>query len=318
MRFITLLLAAFLGVTPALAADFNCSRVKVIVPFSPGGSADVAARLVADRLGKDMGKTFYIENKGGAASNIGTQFVAEAEPNGCTLLVNGTVIATFGDSFPKLNYSPLKDLAPIGGLGSTPSVIAAAPQLEANDLKSLIALSKSKSGGLNFAIAGYGLQQHLATVEIARRSGAKFTTVPYKGGGPALTDVLSARVDFGTLLGATTKAFVQAGKLKALAVLQDKRSALFPDVPSAAEQGYPGLLGGVQFLMFAPSKTPPDIIKKIGDALYKIVGEKEMQERFLKAGLEATPMTSAELSQEMQALEKAYAPIIKQLDIKLN
>lgn len=323
MRPIAMLIALGLSATsaiatPAVAADFNCARVKIVVPYAAGGSADVAARLVADRLTKEMGKTFYVENKGGAASNIGNDYVAKSDPDGCTLLVNGTVIATFKDSFPNLRYDPFTDLTPVGGLGSTPSIILAAPQLAANDIKGLVALSKSKPNGLTFAIAGYGLQQHLATVEIARRTDAKFVTVPYKGGGPALTDVLSARVDFGTLLGGTTKAFVEQGKLKAIAVLQDKRSALLPNVPSAAEQGFPGLLAGIQFLLFAPAKTPKGVVADISASLYKVVGEKDLQEHFLKAGLEATPMMPEELSKEMHALRDAYAPIIKKLDIKLN
>lgn len=318
MRFVTLLLAASVMTTSAMAADFNCSRVKVIVPFGPGGSADVAGRIVADKLGPALGTSVYIENKGGAAGNIGTQLVAEAAPDGCTLLINGTVVSTFLDSYSHLKFDPFKDLAPIGGLGITPSIVLAAPQLQANDLKGLVALSKTKPNGLTFAIAGYGLQQHLATEEIAQRAGGKFVDVPYKGGGPALTDVLAARVDFATLLGGTTKALVDSGKLKALAVLQDKRSKLLPNVPAAAEQGFPGLLGGVHFVLFAPAKTPKETVDKISKALSKVVSEPDLQEHFLKAGLEATPMTPDEVTAEMQAMRKAYQPIIQTLKIKLD
>lgn len=318
MRIATLLLMAWLGTTSAIAADFNCQKVKLVVPFAAGGSADVAARVVADRLGPILGTTFYIENKGGAAGNTGSQYVAESVPDGCTLLINGTVIATFADSYPALRYDPFKDLTPVGGVGTTPSIVLVHPSLPASDIKSLVELSKSRPNGVTFANAGYGLQQHLATEEIGQRSGAHFVVVPYKGGRPAMADMLAGRVDFGTFLGATTKVYVEQGQLKALAVLQDKRSKILPDVPSSAEQGFPGLLGGVHFLLFAPAKTPKDTVAKISVALHKVVSEPALQEFFLKAGLEATPMTPDEVSEVLISTRKAYQPIIKKLDIKLN
>ncbi|MGE0564533.1 MAG: Bug family tripartite tricarboxylate transporter substrate binding protein [Pseudolabrys sp.] len=318
MRLMTVLFAAWLGTTSAVAADFSCSKVRVVVPYGAGGSADVATRLVVDRLTTALGPTFFVENKGGASGNLGTKMVADADPDGCTLLVNGTVIATFLDSYTGLKYEPFKDLTPVGGIGITPTIIVAAPSLPAKDLKSLVELSKSRPNGLSFANPGYGFQQHLATEEIAQRASAKFVIIPYKGGGPALTDLISARVDFGALLGGTTKPLIEQGKLKALAVLQDKRSVMLPDVPTAAEQGFPGLLGGVHFLLFAPGKTPPEIVSKISAALKTIVSDPAIQERFLGAGLEATPMTSAECVEAMQAIRNAYQPIIKKLNIKLN
>jgi tripartite-type tricarboxylate transporter receptor subunit TctC len=315
---LVLCVSATLSATSVVAADFDCAKVRMVVPYGAGGSADVATRIVADRLSTAMGTAFFVENKGGASGNIGTQYVAEASPDGCTLLVNGTVIATFLDSYTNLKYEPFKDLTPIGGLGITPTIILTAPSIPATDLKSLVALSKSRPAGLTFANPGYGFQQHLATEEIAQRTGAKFVIIPYKGGGPAVTDLLSARVDFGALLGGTTKALVQDGKLKALAVLQDKRSRLLPDVPSAGEQGFSGLLGGVHFLLFAPSKTPKETVSKISVALHKIVSDPAVQENFLKAGLEATPLTPEEATQAMLDIRNAYQPIIKKLNIQLN
>jgi tripartite-type tricarboxylate transporter receptor subunit TctC len=181
-----------------------------------------------------------------------------------------------------------------------------------------VALSKTKPDGLTFANSGYGFQQHLATEEIAQRTGAKFTIIPYKGGGPAMADLLSARVDFGALLGGTTKAFIEQGKLKALAVLQDKRSVLLPNVATAKEQGFPGLLGGVHFVMFAPGKTPKEIVARLDAGLHKVVSDPAVQEHFLKAGLEATPLNAAEVTQAMQDIRKAYQPIIKKLNIQLK
>ena len=265
-----------------------------------------------------MGVTFYVENKGGASGNLGTQMVAEAAPDGCTLLVNGTVIATFLDSYTTLRYDPFKDLTPVGGLGITPTIILAAPSIPATDLKSLMALIEEPAERPElrqsrlWLPAASGDRRNRA----AQRRQIRHHPLQGRRSGPDRSVVGARR--FRRLLGGTTKAFVQEGKLKALAVLQDKRSVLLPDVPTAKEQGFPGLLGGVHFLLFAPAKTPKDIVAKISAALHKVVSEPDLQEHFLKAGLEATPMTPEEATAAMLEIRKAYQPIIKKLNIKLN
>src|SRR4029078_13190829 len=150
-------------------------------------------------------KAFFVDNRGGATGNIGTGAVIQAPPDGCTLLVNATVIASFQTSFSKLPYAPFKDLAPVGGLGITPTLIVAATSVPANDIKGLVEWSKTNPDGLNYSTAGYGLQQHLASEEIAQRTGAKFTHVAYRGGGTAMTDLIAPRLDFGGLPPRTTK-----------------------------------------------------------------------------------------------------------------
>ena len=187
-----------------------------------------------------MKKPFVVENRGGAAGDIGTLQAIDSTPDGCTLLVNATVIATFPTSFSKLPYDPFKDLVPVGGIGVTPSLIVAAASVPATDIKGLVEWSKSKPGGLNYSTAGYGLQQHLATEEIAQRTGANFTHVAYKGGGTAMTDLIAARLDFGTFLAGTTKPLIADGKLKGIAIVSDKRSDLVPEIPTTAEQGPAG------------------------------------------------------------------------------
>ena len=153
--------------------DFDCPRVTVIVPYPAGGAPDVAARLVADRLELGLKKSFVIENRPGATGNIGTAAVVNAKPDGCTLLVNAAVLATFPSSFSKLGFDPVKDLAPIGGIGVTPTLLVAPKSLPADDLKGLVQLSKQRPDGLSFSTAGYGLLQHLAVEEMAQRTGAQ-------------------------------------------------------------------------------------------------------------------------------------------------
>jgi tripartite-type tricarboxylate transporter receptor subunit TctC len=318
MRMYLAALALIAGASGAAAADYACSQLKLVVPYPAGGATDVATRVVAERLDAALKKAVIVENRGGATGNIGTAAVVTSPPDGCTLLVNATVIATFPYSFAKLNYDPLKDLAPVGGLGITPTLIVAAPSIPANDLKSLIAWAKSKPDGLNFSTAGYGLQQHLAVEEIGQRSGAKFTHVAYKGGGTAMTDLMTARLDFGGFLGGTTKPLIRDGQLKALAIAQDKRSELLPDVPTTAEQGFAGINGGVHFMFFAPAGTPKDTIALLSAEIRKIMSDAVIKERFASIGFDPTPLGPDEVAALMKKTGEDFAPIIKRLGIKLD
>src|SRR5688500_9257436 len=170
MRIVIALTALGVAMSSATAQELPCPQLRLIVPYPAGGAADVATRVIAERLDAALKKPVVVENRGGATGNIGTVAVVNAQPDGCTLLVNATVIATFPHSFSKLAYDPHKDLAPVGGVGVTPVLIIAAPSVPANDVKSLVEWSKSKPEGLNYSTAGYGLQQHLAVEEIAQRT----------------------------------------------------------------------------------------------------------------------------------------------------
>ena len=307
-----------LGTAAAAAQELPCPQIRIIVPYPAGGATDVATRVFAERLDAALKKTVVVENRGGATGNIGTAAVVNAAPDGCTLLVNATVIATFPYSFSKLSYDPHKDLAPVGGVGVTPTLMVAAPTTPASNIKELVALSKSKAGGLNYSTAGYGLQQHLATEDIAQRTGAKFTHVAYRGGGPAMNDLMAGRLDFGTFLGGTTKPLIASGKLKALAIVAEKRSALVPDIPTTTEQGFAGMNAGVHFMLFAPAATPKPVVAAIGGALHKVISEPSLKERFAAIGFDATPMTADEVAAAMRKAGDDYGPIIKRLNVKLD
>ena len=322
MRMLAAVLAApviMFGMGPAPAQDLPCSQVKLVVPYPAGGATDVGTRVVAERLEAALKKSVIVENRAGATGNIGTAAVATAPPDGCTLLVNATVIASFPVSFSKLSYDPFKDLAPVGGIGVTPTLLIAAPSIPANDIKSLAEWSKTKPDGLNYSTAGYGLQQHLAVEGLAQRTGAKFVHVVYRGGGTAMTDLIAARMDFGAFLAGTTKALIADGKLKALAVVQDKRSELVPNVPTTAEQGLPGFnAAAVHFMMFAPGATPKPLVAKLGAELRNIIAEPALKQRFAAIGFEATPLTGEEVVAVMRKTEADLVPVIKRLNIKLD
>jgi tripartite-type tricarboxylate transporter receptor subunit TctC len=264
-------------------------------------------------------KSFVVENRGGATGNIGTVAVVSAPADGCTLLVNATIIATFPTSFAKLSYDPFKDLAPVGGVGITPTLIVAAKSVPANDIKSLVEWGKTKPDGLNYSTAGYGLQQHLASEEIAQRTGAKFTHVAYRGGGTAMTDLIAARLDFGGFLAGTTKPLIASGELKGLAIVADKRSELVPAIPTTAEQGLPGMNShGVHFMMFAPAATPKPLIAMLGTELRKIIAEPTLKQRFAGIGFDPTPLTADEVAAAMRKTEADLVPTVKRLNIKLE
>ena len=304
--------------TNTLAQSYPAKPIRIVVPYPPGGGTDIVARALASKVGESIGQNVVVENRPGANGNIGTAAVAAAPADGCTLLNNAAVIATFTASFAKLGYDPIADLMPIGGIGITPTLLITASSNPVNDLKGLIAASKSKPDGLNFSTAGYGLLQHLAVEEIASRSGGKFTHVAYKGGAQAVTDLIAGRVDLGSFAAGSVLPLVKEGKLKALAVVSETRSALVPNVATVAEQGMPGLNAGVHFMLYAPAKTPKDIVDLLSGELRKIVGDPAMKERFINIGFDPTPASSAEMAAVMKKTGEDWSPLIRRLDIKLD
>lgn len=317
MRVLVTVIAGFLGVSSASAAELPCQQVRVVVPYAAGGATDVAARLIAQGLEASLKKTFVVETRAGATGNVGTAAVVGSPPDGCTLLVNGAVIATFPYSFSKLPYDPVKDLVPVGGIGITPTLVVTANS-KIDGLKGLLEWSREKGEGLTFSTAGYGLLQHLAIEELATRAGAKLTHVPYRGGGQATIDLLTGRLDFGSFAAGSVLPSVREGQLKAIAVIQDRRSNLVPDVPTTTEQGIPGLNAGVHFMLFAPAATPKEIVALLGDELRKVVGDPALNKRFADIGFDPTPILSEEASGIMRKTGEDWAPVIKRLNIKLD
>jgi len=318
MRLLPALLAVVIGAGGAAAAELPCAQVRLVVPYPAGGATDVAARLVGERLEAALKKTVVIENRAGATGNIGTVAVIGSAPDGCTLLVNAAVIATFPASFSKLPYDPIKDLTPVGGIGITPTLLVTASANKPTDLKSLVAWSKEKPEGLSFSTAGYGLLQHLAVEEMAQRTGGKFVHVVYRGGAQASTDLVTARVDLGSFAAGSVLPLVRDGKLKSIAVVAAKRSGIVPDVPTTTEQGLPGLDAGVHFMIYAPAATPKATIEALSAELRKVVGDPALKERFAGIGFDPTPITSEDAAAVMRKTGEDWAPVIKRLNIKLD
>src|SRR5271169_1861945 len=266
------LAAAFAGAHPATAQDYPTRPITLVVPYSAGGGNDAMARVVANSMSKTLGQQIVIENRGGAGGSIATRQVAKASPDGYTLGLGGTgTLAIDPTLYPNAGYDPRKDFAPVGLIATSPLIILVNPSLPAHNVQELIALAKAQPGKLNYASAGRGSGIHLGTVLFALTAGIELTHVPYRGTGPALTDLLGGHVAlyFSSLPSAI--AFVQSGKVRALAVTGPKRSPIFPELPTVAESGLPGYEAVLHYGIIAPAGTPKPIIAKLNAALRQAV-----------------------------------------------
>ncbi len=272
--------------TPAHAQSdpWPSKPITIVVTYPPGGGADAMARLVAPKLAEALGQAVVIENKPGASGQIGAQAVAKAQADGYTLMLDASSFAVNPALYPKLPYDSLKAFKPIGLIAAFPNVLLVNAQFSAKNVTELVAAAKVSKGAVAFASSGNGSAQHLAGAMFESAVGVDMLHVPYKGGGPALNDVLGGQVPvfFGNL--ASTLQHVQSGRLRALAVTADKRSAILPNVPSLSEAGVKGAEVYEWNAIFAPAGTPDAIIQKLSDALQKALDNAEVKQRIASLG----------------------------------
>ncbi|NYE25816.1 Bug family tripartite tricarboxylate transporter substrate binding protein [Pigmentiphaga litoralis] len=288
------LTAASLATSPALAQAYPSKPVHVIVPSAPGGTADFLGRILSTKMSEAMGVPFVVENRAGAGTNIGNDYVAKSAPDGYTLLVNGITLATNKALFNKLPYDPIKDFAPIISVGGMSNVIAVTPDSPAKDLKQFIALAKAKPGSFNYGSPANGSSGHLSGVLLASATGVDIVHLAYRGNAQATTDLLGGSLQFGIVNTPVAVPFVNSGKLRPLAVTSAKRSPLMPDVPTVSEVlGVPYELTG-WFGLLAPAGTPPDIIEKLQSVAAKILASPAMQTAITNGGADATGGTTAD------------------------
>lgn len=307
------------GSAAAGASDFPNQPIRLVVPFTPGGSTDIVARYISKELGDNLGQTIVVENRPGATGQIASTAVARAKPDGYTLIMATTSthsISPYLHSTPP--FDPLNDFEPITNVALLPFVLVAKPDLPVKSVKDLISLAKQKPGDVSYASSGNGSSLHLASVLLTSMADIQMMHVPYKGAAPAVMDVMGGQVDtmFDTIPSSMPNA--QAGKLKILAVSSLKRSSLLPDVPTVAETGLPGfeVVGWAGLL--APKGTPPEVIKKIADAVNKTLGTPEMRERFTKQGAEPAGGTTADFAALMRAEDTKWKAVIKNAGVKAN
>ena len=302
-----------------LAQAYPVRPVRVIVPFPPGQATDVIARLVTQKMGESLGKTFPVENRGGAGGIIGVEAVARSAPDGYTLLVTGSGTMVINQSlYARLPYDSLKDFEPISMLGLIPLVVVANNNMPVRSIRDLIALAKSRPGEITYASSGPGTAQHLAMELFRDKSGTSLTHVPYKGSGPALSDLIGGQVALMFDTVATALPQIQAGKLRPLAVSIAKRSVVLPDVPTMAEAGLKGFEAFGWSAMFAPAGTPREIVQKLSAESLRILNQPDIRERIVTLGFEYAPMNPEELTQFMKSEIAKWAQAVKLANIRLE
>ncbi len=308
---------ALLAPSAAMAqpAGYPNKAIKLVVPYAPGGSADIAARLVTDEWGKALGGSLFIENKGGAGGNIGVDMVAKAAPDGYTIGLQTVSLAINPSLTAKMPYDTLKDLAPIGLVASSQHVLVANNALPAKNIKELIALLKARPGQYSYGSAGAGSTFHMSAELFKAVAGTPIVHIPYRGGGPAMIDTMSGQVALSFPVLSAAQPHVQAGKLRALGVTGTKRSALMPDVPTIAEAGLPGYAFETWFIVFAPAGTPKPVIDRLNATLNQALNTPALRERMAKDGFDPIPSTPEQARARLEKEMPQWAKLIKERGI---
>ena len=301
----------------AAAEAYPTKPVRLVITFPPGGPTDLVVRLIGQRLTEQWGHPMIIDNRGGAGGIVGTEIVARAAPDGYSFLVGTAGGMTINPALQsKLPYDPFRDFAPVGMLVNNPQILVAHPGVAAKSVKELVALAKAKPGQLNFASAGTGTATHLGLELLKLTAGFDAVHVPYKGGAPAVADLIAGQVQLLWVSIPSVLPHVKAGRLRALAVSTAKRSASAPDVPTIAESGYPGFEYSNWNALFAPAKTSPAIVKKVNAAVVKALSEPEVAQRLSAQGADPAPGTPEELARYMRTDHERWKKVIRTANIK--
>jgi tripartite-type tricarboxylate transporter receptor subunit TctC len=317
MRLRTLIATTILVVASlaAAAAEYPAHPITLIVPYPAGGGNDVIARMVAAKMSARLGEPIVIENRGGAGSTIGTRDAARSAPDGYTLLIATSSLAINPSLYPDAGYDPARDFSAIGLIASSPNLVIVHPSLAVHSIADLIALARSKSGGLDFASTGTGTSTHLAAELFAAMANINLNAIPYKGVAPAVTDVMGGQVPLMFCPTASVVGLVRQGEVRALAVTGAKRSPLFPDLPTVAEAGLPGYAAELHYGLVAPAGTPADIVTKLNGALNAALDDPGVKERLAVDGDLTLPGTPQAYADDIKNEQAKWSAIIKKAGV---
>jgi tripartite-type tricarboxylate transporter receptor subunit TctC len=315
---VALALAVAATTAEAVAQAYPNRPVRMVVPLSPGGFADVPARVIAPRLSEALGQTVFVENKPGAGATIGTDFVAKSKPDGYTLLFTGTPHVISPALYKNLPYDPLKDFAPVMLVASGPYVLVVNPQLPVRSVQELIAAAKAQPGKIDYASSGNGSAQHLVSALFTSMAGIDLNHVPYKGSGPAMQDLLSGQVKVSFAGIPNVMPSLKSGKLRALAVSTPKRSPDLPDVPTVAEAGVPGYDATLWLALLAPAGTPGDVVQKLYAEATKTLREPEVQKAIAATGVEVSILGPEELPAFLQSEADKWGKVARESGATIN
>jgi tripartite-type tricarboxylate transporter receptor subunit TctC len=311
LRLVALLLIASFTAGASLGQDYPSKPVRIVVPFAPGGSTDVLARLVGQKLGERWGQPFLVENRAGAGGNIGADQIAKSAPDGYSLLLGGVPHAISASLYPKLPYDLARDLTAIAEIASFPSAIVLHPSLPAHSVTELIALARARPGQLSFGSAGVGSPNHLALELFKTMAGVSMTHVPYKGSGQLIGDLLAGQVQLASMGTPVALPHVQSGKLRAIAVTGAARSSLLPEVPTVSEAGLPGFEVTSWYGVFGPAGLPAGVVAKLNAEIGRAVTGPEVRERLAALGAEPSVKSPDQFSRYVREEIAKWAKVVK-------
>jgi tripartite-type tricarboxylate transporter receptor subunit TctC len=314
------LAAAFLSLFAfaACAQDWPTKPVTILVPFAAGGTVDIVTRIVAQRLSVELGQPFVVDDHGGAAGTIATAAMARSAPDGYTLLVHHMGLVFNATLYRHLPYDTLKDIAPVASIGATPNVLVVNKDLPVKTVPEFIAFARAKPGAISYGSGGVGSAGHLPMELLQSSAHIEMLHVPYKGSGPALTDLMGGRIQAMLLTIPAVMPYIAGGQLRAIATSGARRSPALPQLPTLAESGVPGFEYEPWYGLFAPAGTPQPVLDRIHDAINKVLHEPEVADKLAKQGLEVKPMTRDEFASTVRADVPKWGQVITKLGIKVE
>ncbi|AOG22286.1 Bug family tripartite tricarboxylate transporter substrate binding protein [Acidovorax sp. RAC01] len=308
------------GVSPlaasAQAQEYPAKPVRVIVGYSAGGAVDAVARTVGQAMQGSLGQPFVVENKPGAGTNIAVRAVIDAQADGYTLLMAANALAANMALYQPMPFDAEKDLVPVSLVGRVPVVIAANASAPFGTIKELIAAARAKPGSISFASPGNGSTPHMAVEFFKRAAGISLLHIPYRGGSPALTDVIGGQLPLVAVNALEVQPHVKSGRLKVLAVLSTSRSSVFPDVPTIAESGFPGFEASVWYGLVAPAATPKPVVAKLHAEVQKALQTKEVRDRMAAVGGEVLPGSADMFAALIRSERQRYEKLVREANIK--
>jgi tripartite-type tricarboxylate transporter receptor subunit TctC len=303
---------------PAAHAVYPERTITLIVPFAPGGPTDIIARILSESLSQSLKQSVVVDNRGGAAGNLGMGVAARAKPDGYTLLLASTAIAVNPALFEKLPYDPFKDFAPISELADSPNIVVVRPDSGINTIAELVARAKAAPGTFNYSSPGAGTKSHLTGEELKQRAGIEMQHVPYRGAGPAALAALEGTVQVASVALPAAESLVQGGQLRGLAVTGAKRWPSLPNVPTMEEAGYPGFISETFSALFAPAGTPPEIVALLAEKCREAFANEKARDTTQKAGFEVVAGTPEQLAARLAKEIPAVKALVARAGIKVQ
>jgi tripartite-type tricarboxylate transporter receptor subunit TctC len=314
-----MLATGVLGAPQAGAQSYPAKPIRLVLPYPPGGGSDTIARPLAQRLTGRLGQQVVVDNRGGAGGSIGMENAARSAPDGYTIVMALTAqLAVNPSLFRKLPYDPVKDFVPITLMADGPYILVVHPSLPVKSVKEFVALARKRPGEIAYASSGNGSGGHLAAVLLGSMTGIKMLHVPYKGGGPALVDLLAGNVQMLFSTYAAGKGHIQSGRIRALAVSTAKRPSVIPDLPTVAEAGVPGYDSGVWYAMLAPAGTPRDIVDRLNREIIAVLKDPGYAKILFNGAIDPVGSTPEALAKRISAEIAKYAKVIKEAGVRVD